>query len=124
MITPSFGTSGGFKTVSASHLQLRESMQNAHDLEELAPLRASPHFEVVIIRNTISLCTTHIVRPLDSGNAVRVNNRFHCFLREKRAPVLRFLKIEIHRLTAKLTIEYGGKKFKDLIRETIHLRRD
>ena len=57
-------------------------------------------------------------------NADQLDIPLHCFLREKRAPVLRFLKMSIRRLTAELTIEYGGIKSKDRIRETIHLRRD
>ena len=57
-------------------------------------------------------------------NADQLDIPLHCFLREKRAPVLRFLKIQIRRLTAELTIEYGGAKAKNRIRETISLRRD
>jgi|TARA_B110000908_G_scaffold130278_2_gene153173 hypothetical protein len=57
-------------------------------------------------------------------NADQLDVPIHCFLREKRAPVLRFRKMSIRRLTAELTIEYGGLKSKDRIRETMHLRRD
>ena len=57
-------------------------------------------------------------------NADQLDIPLHCFLREKRAPVVRFRHLEIYRLTAKLTIEYGGKKAKDRTRENISLRRD
>ena len=57
-------------------------------------------------------------------NGDQLDIPLHCFLREKRAPVLRFPKIDIRRLTAEVTIEYGGVKSKDRIRETICLRRD
>lgn len=57
-------------------------------------------------------------------NADQLDIPLHCFLREKRAPVLRLLDMEILRLTAKLTIEYGGLKSRERVRETIHLRRD
>lgn len=57
-------------------------------------------------------------------NADQLYIPLHCFLREKRTPVLRFTKMIIHRLSAKLTIEYGGTKSKDRTRETITLRRD
>jgi len=57
-------------------------------------------------------------------NADQLDIPLHCFLRKKRIPVLRFTKMSIRRLTAELTIEYGGIKSKDRIRETIHLRRD
>lgn len=57
-------------------------------------------------------------------NADQLDIPLHCFLHEKRAPVLRFSKVNIRRLTAKLTIEYGSVKAKERIRETISLRRD
>ncbi|MCP5536861.1 MAG: hypothetical protein H7A51_11605 [Akkermansiaceae bacterium] len=57
-------------------------------------------------------------------NADQRDVPLHCFLREKRTPVLRFGKMEIHRLTARLIIEYGGLKAKDCLREKIHMRRD
>ncbi len=57
-------------------------------------------------------------------NADQLDIPLHCFLREKRAPVLRFTKMVIRRLTAELSIEYGGVKPKERIRETISLRRD
>ncbi|MBK1855421.1 hypothetical protein JO972_10660 [Verrucomicrobiaceae bacterium 5K15] len=47
-----------------------------------------------------------------------------CFLREKRDPVLRFTKMQIRRMSADLSIEYGGLKSKDRVRERIRLRRD
>lgn len=57
-------------------------------------------------------------------NADQRDIPLHCFLREKRAPVLRFRQMEISRSRAKLTIEYGSRKSKDSDRETITLRRD
>jgi hypothetical protein len=57
-------------------------------------------------------------------NADQTDIPLHCFLRERRIPILRFKRINIHRLAAKLTIQYGGPKAKDCILETIHLRRD
>ena len=57
-------------------------------------------------------------------NADQLDIPLYCFLREKRVPVIRFPKIQIHRTSAKLTIEYGGIKSKYRIRETIQLRRD
>ena len=57
-------------------------------------------------------------------NADQLDIPLHCFLREKRAPVVRFTRVEIQRLTAKVTIEYGATKDKDRTRETISLRRD
>lgn len=57
-------------------------------------------------------------------NADQLDIPLHCFLREKRAPVLRFFNVQIRRLTAELTIEYGGVKSKERTRETISLRRD
>jgi len=57
-------------------------------------------------------------------NADQLDIPLHCFLREKRAPILRFSKMQIRRLTAEITIEYGGVKAKERIRETISLRRD
>ncbi len=57
-------------------------------------------------------------------NGDQLDIPLHCFLREKRAPVLRFPKVSIRRLTAEVTIEYGAVKTKDRMRETIYLRRD
>ena len=57
-------------------------------------------------------------------NADQLDIPLYCFLRERRSPVLRFSKLTIRRLTADLTIEYGGVKSKDRIRETMRLRRD
>lgn len=57
-------------------------------------------------------------------NADQLDIPLHCFLREKRVPIIRFPKIQIHRSSAKLTIEYGGLKSKYRIRETMQLRRD
>lgn len=57
-------------------------------------------------------------------NADQPDIPLHCFLREKRSPVLRFSQMEIRRLTAELTIEYGALKSKRRVRETISLRRD
>ncbi len=57
-------------------------------------------------------------------NADQMDVPLHCLLREKREPVLRFSNVQIHRLTAELTIEYGGLKKKDRTRENITLRRD
>lgn len=57
-------------------------------------------------------------------NADQLDVPLHCLLREKREPVLRFSNVIIRRLTAELTIEYGGIKKKDRIRESITLRRD
>ncbi|MBT8043652.1 MAG: hypothetical protein KJO79_01775 [Verrucomicrobiae bacterium] len=57
-------------------------------------------------------------------NADQLDIPLHCFLREKRTPVLRIKKIKIYRLTAMVTIEYGGSKTRDRLCETIHLRRD
>jgi hypothetical protein len=57
-------------------------------------------------------------------NADQRDIPLHCFLREKREPVLRFRKMDISRLRAKLIIEYGGRKASQRVRETIVLRRD
>lgn len=57
-------------------------------------------------------------------NADQLDIPLYCFFREKRVPVLRFKKIQIRRLTAELTIEYGGIKSKSRICETISMRRD
>lgn len=57
-------------------------------------------------------------------NADQLDIPLHCFLRERRAPVLRFPKIEIRRLTADLIIEYGGIKTKERICEVISMRRN
>jgi len=57
-------------------------------------------------------------------NADQLDIPLYCFLREKRVPVIRFPKMQIHRTSAKLTIEYGALKAKLRIRETIQLRRD
>jgi len=57
-------------------------------------------------------------------NADQLETPLHCFLREKRSPVLRFIKMQIRRLTAEVTIEYGGLKTKQRVRETITMRRD
>lgn len=57
-------------------------------------------------------------------NADHLETPIHTMLREKRAPVLKFNDMEIHRLSAKLTIEYGGLKSKNRTRERISLRRD
>jgi hypothetical protein len=57
-------------------------------------------------------------------NADHLETPIHTMLREKRVPVLKFNDIEIHRLSAKLTIEYGDLKAKKRTRERIHLRRD
>ncbi|MFK7909213.1 MAG: hypothetical protein AB8F34_01285 [Akkermansiaceae bacterium] len=57
-------------------------------------------------------------------NADQLDVPLHCLLREKREPVLRFANVQIRRLTAELTIEYGGAKKKARTREKITLRRD
>lgn len=57
-------------------------------------------------------------------NADQLDTPLHCFLREKREPVLRFSKIQISRLTADITIEYGGLSAKQRIQERITMRRD
>lgn len=57
-------------------------------------------------------------------NADQRSTPLHCFLREKREPVLRFSKMQISRLRAELCIEYGGCKNKNSSKENIILRRD
>lgn len=57
-------------------------------------------------------------------NADHLETPIHTMLREKRVPVLKFNDIQINRLSAKLTIEYGGLKSKNRTRERIQLRRD
>lgn len=57
-------------------------------------------------------------------NADQLDIPLYCFLRERRSPVLRFPSLTIRRLSADLTIEYGGVKSKDRVRETMRLRRD
>lgn len=57
-------------------------------------------------------------------NADQIDNPLHTILREKRVPVLKFKDVQIHRLSAKLIIEYGSLKAKNRTRERIQLRRD
>lgn len=57
-------------------------------------------------------------------NADQRDIPLHCFLREKREPVLRFRQVSITRTSAKLEIEYGSRKMKERVRESIRLRRD
>ena len=57
-------------------------------------------------------------------NADHLETPIHTMLREKRVPVLKVIDLEIHRLSARLTIEYGGLKIKNRTRERIYLRRD
>lgn len=57
-------------------------------------------------------------------NADQRDIPLHCFLREKREPVLRFRDMQISQSRAKLVIEYGSRKSKDREKETIVLRRD
>ncbi|MGB1874095.1 MAG: hypothetical protein ACPHNY_03815 [Akkermansiaceae bacterium] len=57
-------------------------------------------------------------------NADQRETPIYSMLRERRAPVLRFKEVQIHRLSAKVTIEYGSLKRRNRTRETIQLRRD
>ncbi len=57
-------------------------------------------------------------------NADQLDAPLYCFLREKREPVLRFSQVQICRLTADITIEYGGLNAKHRIQERITMRRD
>lgn len=57
-------------------------------------------------------------------NADQIDTPIYCFLREKREPVLRFTNLKINRLTANITIEYGGLKATQRIQERITLRRN
>lgn len=57
-------------------------------------------------------------------NADQLETPLYCFLREKREPILRFLSVQINRLTANITIEYGGVSAMQRIQERITMRRD
>ena len=57
-------------------------------------------------------------------NADQPETPLYCFLREKREPIIRFLNVQINRLTANITIEYGGADIKQRIQEKITMRRD
>ena len=57
-------------------------------------------------------------------NADQRETPIYSMLREKRAPVLKFKEVQIYRLTAKVTIEYGSLKPRNRVMETIQLRRD
>lgn len=57
-------------------------------------------------------------------NADNPKSPLHCFLREKRLPVLQFPKLIIKRMSAEIEIEYGGLKRHERTREKILLRRD
>ena len=57
-------------------------------------------------------------------NADQLETPMYCFLREKREPVIRFTDIQISRMTAKVTIEYGNLKKNERVQERIGLRRD
>ena len=57
-------------------------------------------------------------------NADQLDTPLYCFLRERREPVLRFVNLDINRLTAKVVTEYGGVKVTERLKESITLRRD
>ncbi len=57
-------------------------------------------------------------------NADQRETPIYSMLREKRAPVLKFKEVQIYRLSAKITIEYGSLKPRNRVVETIQLRRD
>jgi len=57
-------------------------------------------------------------------NADQLETPMYCFLREKRQPVLRFIEVQITRMTAHLTIEYGNLKRKERLQERIVMRRN
>lgn len=57
-------------------------------------------------------------------NADQLESAMYCFLREKREPVLRFLDVQISRLTAQVTIEYGNLKKNERVQERIGMRRN
>jgi len=41
-------------------------------------------------------------------NADHTSTPLHCFLRERRSPIIRFLKLKISQLSADIEIEYGS----------------
>ena len=57
-------------------------------------------------------------------NADQLESPMYCFLRERREPVLRFIEVQISRMTAHVTIEYGNLKKKERVQESIGMRRD
>ncbi|MGJ8657328.1 MAG: hypothetical protein ACSHX6_12845 [Akkermansiaceae bacterium] len=57
-------------------------------------------------------------------NADQFDTPLYCFLREKREPILRFIKLQISRSKAEIIIEYGGLDTKQQIREHIIMRRN
>lgn len=57
-------------------------------------------------------------------NADQLESPMFSFLRERREPVLRFLDVQISRMTARVTIEYGNLNKKERIQESIVMRRD
>lgn len=57
-------------------------------------------------------------------NADNRKSPLHCFLREKRLPVLKFSKLVIRAMSASLEIEYGGLKSHERTREKITLQRN
>lgn len=57
-------------------------------------------------------------------NADQLETPLYCFMREKREPVLRFIKLRISRMTASVTIEYGGLNANERVQERITMRRD
>jgi len=57
-------------------------------------------------------------------NADQLETPMYCFLREKREPVLRFIEVQITRMTARVMVEYGNLNKKERVRERIRLQRD
>ena len=56
-------------------------------------------------------------------NADQLSTPLHCFFRERRSPVIRFLKFKASQLNADIEIEYGGLDKKLRTREHIILER-
>lgn len=57
-------------------------------------------------------------------NADQLESPMYSFLRERREPVLRFIEVQISRMKAHVTIEYGNLKKKERVQECIGLRRN
>lgn len=57
-------------------------------------------------------------------NADQLETPMYCFLRERREPVLRFIEVQISRMRAHVTIEYGNLKKKERVQERIEMRRN
>lgn len=111
--------------IEADRMQPRQALLETWRCRNAARRLTRNHTEAELREVFVSLSEIDGFPPASYlWNADQVDIPLHCFLRERRAPILRFKRMVIHRLAAKLTIQYGGPKPRDCVQETIHLRRD